>query len=149
MTKKVTKSIIVKGAASDLFDLWTNFENFPHFMSNVKSVKKQTDKISEWTVSGPVGASVTWTAELTRLEENKRIAWSTKDHSGAVTTSGQVTFTKLPEDETEVTVTFNYAPAGGKVGEVLAEWLANPDERLEADLRNFKQFAEGMYDRTP
>lgn len=148
MAQQFTKTMIVKASVPDVFKLWSTFENFPHFMKNLKSVRKVTDKVSEWTLSGPVGAPIKWTAEMTRFEENKRIGWNTKDNAGVVTTSGQVTFNALPQNETEVTVLMQYQPAAGKAGEAVAQILANPEKMVEEDLRNFKAFAEGMYDRT-
>ena len=149
MSEQVTKSIIVKADPHRAFELWSNFENFPHFMDHVKEVRKAGDKSSEWTVSGVLGQDITWTAEMTRLEENKRIGWSTKDRKGSVTTSGQVTFNPLPEGQTEVTVVMSYSAPGGTAGKTVARLLANPGKRLEEDLRNFKSFAEGMHNRTP
>ncbi len=148
MAQQITRSMIVKADVADVFALWSNFENFPHFMKNLKSVKKVGEKSSEWTLSGPMGASLKWTAEMTRYEKDKRLAWNTKDNAGALTTSGQVTFNSLPHDETEITVIMQYQPVGGKAGAAVARLLTNPEEVLEEDLRNFKAFAEGMYDRT-
>lgn len=148
MSDQITKSIIVKAEPERVFALWSNFENFPHFMDHVEEVKREGDKKSEWTVSGVLGSSVNWTAEMTRLEKNKRIGWSTKDREGSVTTSGQVTFNPLTNKETEVTVVMQYSAPGGKVGKAVADLLANPEKRLEADLRNFKSFAEGRTKQT-
>ena len=149
MTDQVTKSIIVKADPQQVFTLWSNFENFPQFMDHVKEVKREGDKKSAWTVSGLLGSSIHWTAEMTRMEENKRIGWSTKDRKGSVTTSGQVTFNPLPDGQTEITVVMQYSAPGGKAGKAVASLLANPEKRLEEDLRNFKSFAEGAHNRTP
>lgn len=149
MSEQVTKSIIVKADPQRVFELWSNFENFPHFMDHVKEVRKTDDRSSVWTVSGLLGRTINWTAEMTLQEENKRIGWSTKDRKGSVTTSGQVTFNDLPGGQTEVTVVLNYSPPAGKAGKTVAMLLANPGKRLEEDLRNFKSFAEGMHSRTP
>lgn len=148
MAQQITRSMIVKANLDEAFKLWASFENFPHFMKNLKSVKKVSDKTSEWTLTGPLGASIKWNAEMTRMEKNKRISWNTKDNAGTLTTSGQVTFNSLPHDETEITVVMQYQPIAGKAGEVVARLLADPEGILEEDLRNFKAFAEGMYDRT-
>ena len=149
MSNQVTKSIIVKAEPQRIFELWSTFENFPHFMDHVQEVKRAEDGRSEWTVSGVLGSPVHWTAEITRMEENKRIGWSTKNREGSVTTSGQVTFNSLPDGQTEVTVVMQYSPPGGKAGQAVAELIANPEKRLEEDLRNFKAFAEGTHDRAP
>lgn len=143
MTDQVTRTVIVKGDPDNIYDMWANFENFPHFMNYVKSVEKLDEKRSEWVVEGPMGSDVRWQAEMTRGERGKRIAWNSKDHEGTITTSGQVTFVDMPEGQTEVTVLLQYDAPGGKLGEVAARIFSNPEKRLETDLRNFKKFAEG------
>ncbi len=148
MSNKVTQSIIVKGPAAELFKMWANFENFPHFMQNIASVQKTGERTSHWAMEGPLGTKVEWDAETTLLEDGKRIAWSSKDRS-PMSTSGQVTFNALPHNETEVTVTMHYDPPAGMAGELVAKFFGHPDKRVEEDLRNFKAYAEGMHDRTP
>jgi uncharacterized membrane protein len=143
MAEQVTRTVIVKGDPDYIYDLWANFDNFPHFMKYVKSVEKMDDRRSEWVVEGPLGTDVRWQAEMTRGERGKRIAWSSKDYEGTITTSGQVTFVDMPEHQTEITVLLQYDTPGGKLGEVAAQLFGNPEKRLETDLRNFKKFAEG------
>lgn len=146
MPERITKSITVKGDVADIYNLWANFENFPRFMRNVKAVKKTDTTTSHWTVAGPLGRDVEWEAETTRLDENKRIGWNTKDHQG-MTTSGEVLFNTLPQGDVEVTVTFQYVPPAGAAGKVVANLFTDPDKDLEEDLRNFKAYAEGMKKR--
>jgi uncharacterized membrane protein len=85
---------------------------------------------------------VEWEAETTRYEPPTRIAWHSMKDS-PVRTSGQVTFTELPNAQTEITVTLHYVAPGGVAGEKLAALLTNPENMLEEDLRNFKAFVEG------
>ena len=145
---QVTKTIIVEADVSDVYDLWANFENFPHFMQNITSVTKRGDGTSHWVMEGPLNTTLEWDAETTRMEENKRVGWNTKDDTGDVTTSGQVTFNPLPDNQTEVTVTLKYEPnKAGLAGEVVNALFARPEEKLEEDLRNFKQFAENRFRR--
>jgi uncharacterized membrane protein len=87
---------------------------------------------------------VDWNAEMTRLEPHKRIAWNSKDKKGMVTTSGQVTFNELPDNETEVTVMLQLTPPAGKIGKVVTALLVNPEQKLVEDLRNFKRYVEKM-----
>jgi uncharacterized membrane protein len=148
MTQQITRSLIVKASPEQAFRVWSNFENFPYFMKYIKSVTKTGANTSHWTMEGPVGSTIEWDAEVTRFDLNKRIGWSTKDREGDITTSGQVTFNSLPENETEVTVLMQYAPLGGKAGEFVANLFANPDKRLEEDLQNFKSYIEGMPERS-
>lgn len=145
MQDEVTRSIIVKADVADVYQLWANFENFPDFMKHIKSVKKSGERTSRWTMSGPLGTSIEWDAETTRLEENKRIAWNSI--SGDIKTSGQVTFNALPDGETEITVVLRYVPPAGLAGEIVAELFGDPEGKLENDLRNFKAYVEGMHSR--
>jgi uncharacterized membrane protein len=142
MTEQIVKSVTVKRPVSDTYAIWADFENFPYFMEYVKNVTKAGPKISHWEIEGPLGMIVQWDAEMTRMEENKRIAWNSKDRDGTITTSGQVTFNTLPQNETQVTVTMQYTSPGGKAGEAIANIFSNPEERLTEDLRNFKRYAE-------
>ena len=146
MTEQATRTIIVQGDALEVFRLWADFENFPHFMKHVRGVRKTGERTSHWVVDGPLGKSVEWDAETTKFEEGKRIGWSSKlrdDEPHGIVTSGQVTFNQLPAGQTEVTVTMQFSPPGGKAGELVAHLFVHPEARLEEDLRNFKAFTEG------
>lgn len=142
MSDRVTKSITVKGDVETIYNIWADFEKFPHFMKYVSNVQKTGPRTSHWQVSGPLGMNLEWDAETTRLDYNQRIAWNTKDNDGTITTSGDVVFADLPDDQTHVTVTMNYTIPGGKVGEAITQLFSDPGKRLEEDLRNFKEYAE-------
>lgn len=143
MARQVTKSVIVEASPEHLYGLWNNFETFPNFMSNIKLVEYTGEKTTHWEMEGPLNTTLEWKAETTVQEENKRIAWNSKDKEGDVTTSGQVTFNGLPKGQTEVTVTLQYEPnKAGLAGDAVDALFGKPEERLEEDLRNFKQFAE-------
>jgi len=146
MPEQVTRTIIVKAPASDVYDIWANFENFPLFMKYIISVGKTGDGLSHWVMEGPLGKTIEWDAETTRMEPNKRIAWNSRDQ-GDITTSGQVTFKELPQGETEIAVTLQYVPPAGALGTVAAKIFSDPAEQLEEDLKNFKAYAEGLQTR--
>lgn len=138
----VTKSVIVKGSPADIYPYWDDFANFPQFMTYIKAVTPTGENVSHWVLADTAGVQVDWHAEVTRREENKRIAWSSKDRQGLVTTSGQVTFNALPHEQTEITATVKYSVPGGKAGDWLATLFANPEKRLQTDLHNFKEMVE-------
>lgn len=141
MADQTTKTIIVGASVDTAYETWANFENFPHFMKHVKSVTKTGDKMSHWVVDGPLGKSVEWDAETTRLERNKRIAWNSKESSD-IKTSGQVTFNDLGKGQTEITVTLQWVVPASKGGETLMGLFANPEKQLEEDLLSFKHYVE-------
>jgi len=142
MTEQVTKTITVKRDVAGVYSAWANFETFPYFMKYVEKVEKLGPRMSHWEVKGPLGTTMDWNAETTRSEPNQRIAWNTKDHAGAITTSGEVVFTDLPDDQTQIAVTMNYTVPAGKLGEAIAQLFSDPEKRLDEDLRNFKLYIE-------
>jgi len=147
MPDQVTRDIIVKADVNEVYNTWANFENFPHFMKNIKSITKTGDRTSHWVMEGPLGKDLEWDAETTKLEPNKRIGWNSRD-GGDIKTSGQVTFNQLPNGQTQITVTLQYVPPAGKLGELVANLFSHPEKRLEEDLNNFKAYIEGTHSRT-
>lgn len=141
MADQVTKSIIVQGNITNIYNLWANFENFPHFMKNIVSVTKTGPDTSHWVMKGPLGKNIEWDAKTTRMEENKRIAWNSMEREGDITTSGQVTFNALPQGQVEVMATIHYVPSS-KLAEIGAALFADPEKQLAEDLQNFKRYAE-------
>ena|SRR5215218_2141073 len=147
MADQVTKTIIVNANVNDVYAIWADFQNFPHFMTYIKSISKTGERSSHWVMDGPLGKELEWDAETTTLEPNKRIAWNSRD-GGDIKTSGQVTFNALPQGQTEITVTLQYVPPAGKVGEFVANLFSDPDKRMDEDLRNFKTYVEVTASRT-
>jgi uncharacterized membrane protein len=146
MPDQFTQSIVVLANVADVYHLWSNFEFFPRFMHDIKSVTMLDARTSHWVMQGPLGADIEWDAETTRQEENQRLAWNSKDNS-AVKTSGQVTFQALGVNETEITVTLRYDPPAGAAGQAVASLFANPEKRVREDLEQFKQFVESTAER--
>lgn len=141
MADQTTKTITVGAGIDSVYETWANFENFPHFMKDVKSVTRTGDRMSHWVVAGPFGKEVEWDAETTRLEKNTRIAWNSKETSD-IKTSGQVTFKDLNNGQTEIAVTLQWVVPASKGGETLIGLFADPAKRLEEDLLSFKHYVE-------
>lgn len=145
MAVQITESVIIKGSADQIFDMWADLGMLPSIIKDIKEVQEIDPLTSHWVVKGPLGKSFEWTAEITRFDEDRRIGWRTID--GDIKTSGQITFKDLPQNETEMTVTMQYVPPAGKVGEIASKILENPREKISEGLRDFKAFAEGDFDR--
>jgi len=142
--QRAERSIRVAASAETLYHHWRNFENFPHFMEHVESVRVtgSDKKLSHWKLKAPLGMSVEFDAEISEDEPNKSIGW--RSHEGNIGMSGNVTFTEL-DTETQVHVIVQwFDPPGGPIGEFLSRTLQNPEVMLEEDLRRFKHWAEGQ-----
>jgi len=141
MAKRVHESIEIGAPVEDIFRYWSNFQNFPNFMSNVEEVRMTAQDTSHWRVKGPLGKSVEFDAKTTELDPNRGIGWNTVN--GEVMTSGEVRFEEVSPGRTQVEVTLNYAdPPGGAIGEVVANALSNPERILREDLENFARIVE-------
>jgi uncharacterized membrane protein len=141
MTQRVHESIEVQAPLEDVFSYWSNFENFSNFMQNVEEVRMTGQDTSHWTIKGPLGKSVEFDARTTEMDPSRGIGWNTVE--GEVMTSGEARFEEVSPGRTRIDVTLNYAdPPGGKVGEVAANILSNPERMLSEDLENFTRIVE-------
>jgi uncharacterized membrane protein len=142
---QITESVIIKGPVDEIFNMWSDLEMLPSIIKDIKEVTQLSELTSRWVVKGPLGKDYSWVAEVTRFDEDRRIAWKTIE--GDIKTSGQVTFKDFPDQETEMTVMMQYVPPAGKVGAAVSKILENPRDKIASGLRDFKAFAEDMPDR--
>jgi uncharacterized membrane protein len=132
----VEKTIEIERPLQQVYNQWTQFEDFPAFMEGVEEVEQLDDRRLRWHVEIG-GVDRTFDAEIIEQEPDQRIAWRAEDgedHTGAVT------FEPLPENTTRVTVVMSYRPENWveKVGDA-----ANIiDRRVEKDLERFKSLIE-------
>jgi uncharacterized membrane protein len=138
----IDKSINVNASPDILYALWSNFENFPQFMSNVLAVTNIDDKISHWKVAGPGNIPIEWDAEITKVVPDKMIAWkSVKGSSFAH--AGYVLFEPNDDGSTEITIRLSYNPPVGAAGHAIATALgADPKSEMDADLMRMKSMLE-------
>ena len=133
----VVDSIDVKVPVSTAYNQWTQFEEFPRFMEGVESVKQTDDTHLHW-VAEVGGREKEWDAEITEQHADERIAWNAT--SGAEN-AGVVTFHRLAEAETRVTVQMEHETEG--MMESLGSALGADSRRVQGDLERFKELVEG------
>jgi uncharacterized membrane protein len=140
---KVQKSVTIDRPREELFRFWRNFENLPHIMSHLDSVRVTGPNRSHWVARGPLGMSFAWDAETYTEVVNELISWRSLPGS-EVDTAGSVHFTPAPGGRgTEVKVVLKYDPPAGKVGAAVAGlFLQSPGEQIKDDLRRLKQMME-------
>ena len=141
MAQSVQESIEVQAPPQDVFMFWSNFQNFPRVMRNVEEVRMTGPDTSHWRVKGPLGKTVEFDARTTEASLDRGIAWESIE--GEVDTSGQVRFEEVAAGRTRIDVAMNYAdPPGGRVGELVADAVSNPERELREDLENFAERVE-------
>jgi uncharacterized membrane protein len=132
----VVESIDVKVPLSTTYNQWTQFEEFPQFMEGVTSVTQIDDTHLHWAADIG-GNKEEWDAEITEQRADERVAW--KSTSGAQN-AGVVTFHRLDDDTTRVTLQMDVEPDG--VVESVGTALGFLDRRVKGDLERFKAFIE-------
>ena len=134
----VTKSIDVSVPLSTAYNQWTQFETFPHFMSGVDSIT-QTDATHSHWVTTIGGVSREFDTEITEQHPDERVAWKSTD---GTTHAGVVTFHRLSDSETKVTVQLDWTAEG--VVEKAGALVGVDDHQVNADLKRFKDYIEGQ-----
>jgi uncharacterized membrane protein len=133
---KVEKSIDVNVPLSTAYNQWTQFEEFPQFMEGVKSVTQLDDTSLRW-VAEVAGKEKDWIAEITEQAPDLRVAW--RAMSGAEN-AGVVTFHRIDDDTTRVTLQMDVDPEG--IVETAGTALGFLERRVKGDLERFKEFIE-------
>ena len=139
----VRRSIEIARPREELFAIWRDFSNLPRFMSHLDRVDVLSDTKSHWVTKGPAGIRVEWDAEIVDERENEWIAWQAVEPA-EVPNNGTVMFRDAPSGDTEIFVTLEAQPPGGKLGELVARMFGkSPDRQVRMALEKFKEMAEG------
>jgi uncharacterized protein (TIGR02271 family) len=131
-----THSIEVNAPLRAVYNQWTQFEEFPHFMEGVEEVRQEGEKFLLWKAK-IAGKVKEWKAEITDQVPDQRITWESIDGSP---NSGTITFEELGADLTRVNAMIGYEPEG--LLEKTGDALGIPSGRIEGDLQRFRDYME-------
>ena len=135
------RTIEIAASPETVYDVWSHYENFPHFMSHVIEVRDLGGKRSHWVVQGPGGSELEFSSVLTADERPSRLAWQSEPGS-QVDTEGLVVLEPSGAG-TRATVRMSWRPPASSAGKALAMLTGvDPQQALEDDLRRMKQFIE-------
>jgi uncharacterized membrane protein len=138
----IEESVIVNVPVRTAYNQWTQFEEFPQFMSGVEKVEQLDDTKLHW-IAEIAGKRKEWDAEITEQIPDERVAWTAT--TGAKN-AGVVTFHRISDNETKVMLQMEIDPEGPieNVGDV----LGFPDRQVNKDLDKFKEFIEARGQET-
>jgi uncharacterized membrane protein len=137
----IRKTVTIQAPVEEVYGMWENFENFPRFMSHVKSITNQGGGRSHWVVKGPAGVEVEFDAVMTENVPNELIAWETVADS-QVKHRGRVRFTRQ-NDRTRAQVWMTYVPPAGALGHAVATLFGtDPKTAMDEDLVRLKSLLE-------
>ncbi len=134
---QIQESVDIDVPVSVAYNQWTQFESFPQFMDGVESIVQIDDTHNHW-VTNVAGVEREFDTEITEQHPDERIAW----HSvgGDVTHAGVVTFHRLSDDQSRVTIQIDWEPNG--LLENVGAAVDADDRKVRADTKKFKEFIE-------
>jgi uncharacterized membrane protein len=134
--ERVERSVEVDCPIRTVYSQWTQFEEFPRFMSGVKEVLQIDDTHMHWRAE-VLGKDKEWDAEITEQIPDQRISWrSTSGDENA----GTVRFEPLPGNRTLVRLALGFEPKGAleNTGEALGTFTSH----VENTMKGFKVYIE-------
>jgi uncharacterized membrane protein len=141
---EIEDSIEVRVPVRQVYNQWTQFEEFPKFMEGVQSVQQLDDTHVRW-VAEIRGESRQWTTEITEQQPDTRIAWKTVD--GEVKNDGVVTFEQVGDGQTRIDVQMD-VEGESPVEKVAGGLLGIVKGQVHGDLERFKQLIENRAEET-
>jgi len=134
---RIIETVDVDVPVRTAYNQWTQFESFPQFLSFVESIDQIDDTTVRWKVK--IGnAEREFNAVITEQSPDERIAWNST--GGEVDHAGVVTFHKLNDNTTRVTVQLDWEPEG--FVETAGAALGVDSRSVKKDLDHFKEFIE-------
>jgi uncharacterized membrane protein len=137
----IQKTLYIEAPLDQVYAFWSNYENFPLFMSHVREVEDLGDGRSHWSVSGPGGVPIEWNAALTQQAPNEVIAW--RSEAGSMLENAGIIRFGASGTGTRVDLRFCYHPPAGGAGQAVSELLgSDPRAKLNEDLGRMKSLLE-------
>lgn len=133
---EIIQTVDVDVDVRTVYNQWTQFEEFPHFMEGVEKVEQLDDRYLRWHVD-IAGIDREFDAEITEQTPDQRVAW--RSRSG-VDQGGVVTFHALDDAHTRVTLQMEFDPEG--FAERVGNMTGLVRARTKGDLERFKDFIE-------
>jgi uncharacterized membrane protein len=137
-----TESVDVAVPIRTAYNQWTQFEDFPRFMSGVKEVRQLDDTTTHWIVEIG-GVRREFDARITEQLPDERVAWTS---TSGPQQGGVVTFHRLDPEHTRVTAQLELQPEG--VAEQVADKTGLVSHRVKGDLERFRDFIEARGQET-
>ena len=141
----IQKTLHIDAPLEQVFAFWSNYENFPLFMSHVREVEDLGGGRSRWSVSGPGGVPIEWHAVLTEQVPDSVIAWRSEP-GPMLENAGVIRFSRSSNTATRVDLRFCYHPPAGGAGQAVVELLgSDPRTKLNEDLGRMKSLLEATH----
>jgi len=138
VTTTVEEQVVVDVPVNVAYNQWTQFEEFPRFMTGVHEVRQLADDRVHW-VAEIGGVRREWDARIVEQVPDRKVAWAAMQ---GATNAGAVYFEALGPARTSVRLVLEFEPEG--LVEKAGAALGVVGRRAAGDLERFKQFIESI-----
>lgn len=104
----IVETLDIDAPVAASYALWADVTRWPEFLHHVDRVERVDDTTFRWWLDVP-GADEEFTARLTEVIPEKRIAWKTV---GGVEHAGVVDFHWISDERSQITFQVDYEPHG-------------------------------------
>ncbi len=132
----ISASIDVNVPVHVAFQRWTQFEDFPRFIPDLRQVRQLDDRHVFWRAQ-VLGVPLEWSPEITQQITDELVVWkSTRGPRSA----GYVERDSLSAKSTRATLQVSFDTEGGVP--TLADLANSAPERLDAELERYQRYLE-------
>jgi len=135
-------SVMVNAPVTQVYPMWTHFNDFPKFMRFVQEVTYYDDQRSHWVAQ--MAGRHEWDAINENWIEGQQIGWRSTD---GLQNSGRVLFHQVGPNQTRIDVMISYDPPAGALGDT-GEALG-VGKRFESALQDDLNHFAKMVDEAP
>lgn len=143
--KELSRQLRIQVPVEFAYRWWSDFRNYPRFMSFIEKVAINPRGGISWRLSGPGSIPLEWDASITRMDPNRALSWSSEPRS-IIFHQGQLSFERLAIESCQVEIRLSYAIPAGFFGRGLVRVLGfDPSKRIDDDLLVMKDLLENEY----
>lgn len=120
---------------------WLQFEQFPQFMGQVKSVTQLEDNQWRWVVHEPFGPDIACDTEVRTNDSTRTISWQTLPEA-PLAMNGSVRFDVISAERTRLHCRIDYQVPDPSLRDTLMEMNNITRQMVDRDLKSFKYWVE-------
>jgi uncharacterized protein YndB with AHSA1/START domain len=140
--QRIERFVEIDAPVEQVFDRFSDFENFPRWMRNIREVRLTGRGVTHWVSETALpDLFAEWDAEITVFEPDRRVVW--RSVRGDIDADGEAVFSVTPEGLTHLRVVLGFdTPLGHSGPEASRFFGVHLGHQLEEDLRHFRGLVE-------
>ena len=140
--QRIERFVEIDAPVEEVFDRFSDFENFPRWMRTVREVRLTGRGVTHWVSETALpDLFAEWDAEVTVFEPDRRVVW--RSVRGDIDADGEAVFSETQDGVTHLRVVLGFdTPLGHSGPEASRFFGVHLGRQLEEDLRHFRTLVE-------